>query len=213
MTRAAIPVKKLLVRSHQIWDDQWFLLTAGDFARGRYNTMTVSWGSLGTMWNLPFAQVVVRPSRYTYQFMEESDSFTLSAFPEERRHALDLLGTRSGRDGNKIAEAGLTPMASTRVAAPASPRPTWSWNAGRSTGTISIRAVFSLHRSPPAIPGRTITGSTSERFSPSTEIPIDTPPEEGRLGAGHEATIARAGRAAGIGGAQAFVPPSNAPGD
>ncbi len=118
MTHTPIPFDELLVKTHHLWAKQWLLLTSGDFAEGRYNTMTVGWGSLGTMWGRPFAQVVVRPIRYTYQFMEEHDTFTLCAFPEDCRSALQLLGTKSGRDGDKIAEAGLTPIASTRRAAP-----------------------------------------------------------------------------------------------
>jgi flavin reductase (DIM6/NTAB) family NADH-FMN oxidoreductase RutF len=94
------------------------LLTSGDFAAGHFNTMTVGWGSLGVMWRRPFAQVVVRPTRYTYEFMEQYDTFTLSAFAETYRQALQLLGTKSGRDGDKIAEAGITPIASTLVPAP-----------------------------------------------------------------------------------------------
>ena len=94
------------------------LLTSGDFAAGQFNTMTVGWGSLGVMWRRPFVQVVVRPTRYTYGFMEQYDTFTLCAFPEAYRQALQILGTKSGRDEDKIAEAGLTPIASTLVPAP-----------------------------------------------------------------------------------------------
>jgi flavin reductase (DIM6/NTAB) family NADH-FMN oxidoreductase RutF len=118
MQRQAIDPHALCLSSVSLWERQWLLLTAGDFAAGEYNTMTVAWGSLGCMWNRPFAQVVVRPTRYTYEFMERFDSFTLTAFPEPLRPALQLLGTRSGRDGDKIAKAGLTPIASTAVAAP-----------------------------------------------------------------------------------------------
>jgi len=118
MPREQIPFDQLLVRSHHLWEQQWMLLTSGDLAEGRFNAMTVGWGSLGTMWGLPFAQVVVRPVRYTYEFMEQYDSFTLCAFPKDCRKALQVLGTRSGRDGDKIAETGLTPIASTHIAAP-----------------------------------------------------------------------------------------------
>jgi len=118
MTRKQIPFDEFLVKAHHLWAQQWLLLTAGDFAAGQFNTMTVGWGSLGTMWGKPFAQIVVRPTRYTYEFMERYDTFTLCAFPENHRQALQLLGTKSGRDGDKIAEAGLTPIASTQVAAP-----------------------------------------------------------------------------------------------
>ncbi|MCP4546306.1 MAG: flavin reductase family protein [bacterium] len=118
MKREAISFSDLSVRSHQLWNDQWLLITAGDFASGKFNTMTVAWGSLGTMWNKPFAQIVVRPQRHTYKFTEEFDTFTLTAFGEDQRDALKLLGTKSGRDGDKIAEAGLTPIPSLTVPAP-----------------------------------------------------------------------------------------------
>jgi flavin reductase (DIM6/NTAB) family NADH-FMN oxidoreductase RutF len=113
-----IPIECLVVRSHNLWANQWFLLTAGDFKTGKYNTMTVAWGGFGTMWNKPFAHVVVRPTRYTHEFMEKYDSFTLCAFPEEYRSSVQLCGTRSGRKCDKIKEACLTPFASTKVAAP-----------------------------------------------------------------------------------------------
>ena len=71
------------------------------------------------MWNMPFAQVVVRPTRYTFEFMNRFNSFTLCAFPEKYRYALNLLGTKSGRNSNKIEESGLTPMQSQKVSAPA----------------------------------------------------------------------------------------------
>lgn len=118
MTRKPIAFSDFRVRVHHLWQDRWLLLTSGDFEKGHFNAMTVGWGSLGTMWARPFAQVVVRPTRYTYQFMNQYDTFTLCAFPAEHRPALQLLGTKSGRDGDKIAESGLTPVASTQVAAP-----------------------------------------------------------------------------------------------
>ncbi len=118
MTREMISVDQFVARIHHLWDKQWFLLTSGDFAGGHYNTMTVAWGSIGMMWSKPFVQVVVRPTRYTYEFMEQYSTFTLCAFPHKRRNALSLLGSKSGRDGDKIAQAGLTPIASTQVAAP-----------------------------------------------------------------------------------------------
>jgi flavin reductase (DIM6/NTAB) family NADH-FMN oxidoreductase RutF len=74
---------------------------------------------MGIMWNRPFVQVVVRPTRYTYSFTEEFDSFTLCAFSEEYREALNILGSKSGRDGDKIAASGLTPVASRCIPAPA----------------------------------------------------------------------------------------------
>ncbi len=118
MQRKPIDINQLQNQPHHLFGTQWLLLTAGDYAKNHFNTMTIGWGALGTMWSKPFAFVAVRPSRYTFQFMEEYDTFTLSAFPDQYRDALTLLGTRSGRDGDKIAAAGLTPEPSNVVPAP-----------------------------------------------------------------------------------------------
>ena len=118
MNRQSIPVDELIVRTVPLWGQQWMLFTSGDFTAGDFNTMTVGWGALGRMWSRPLALAVVRPTRYTFEFINRYDTFTLCAFPESCRPALQLLGTRSGRDGDKIAEAGLTPEAAQRVAAP-----------------------------------------------------------------------------------------------
>jgi flavin reductase (DIM6/NTAB) family NADH-FMN oxidoreductase RutF len=118
MTRNPIAFEDLLFKPVANWDGQGMLLTSGDFQAGHFNAMTVGWGSLGVMWGLPFVQVVVRPVRYTYQFMEQYDTFTVCAFSETFAPALDLLGNTSGRDGDKITASGLTPIASMHVAAP-----------------------------------------------------------------------------------------------
>jgi flavin reductase (DIM6/NTAB) family NADH-FMN oxidoreductase RutF len=119
MTIIEIPPMELALRPFHQWDKGWFALTAGDFEARKFNTMTVSWGSLGIMWNRPFAQVVVRPTRFTFGFTEEFDNFTLCAFPESFRKALNILGGQSGRDGDKVAAAGLTPLASQLISSPA----------------------------------------------------------------------------------------------
>ena len=101
-----------------LWANQWFLLTAGDFKTGEFNTMTVAWGSMGVMWSKPFAMVVLRKQRHTLKFIQSYDSFTLTAFPESYKKALSICGSKSGRDSDKIKESGLTPIASTQVDAP-----------------------------------------------------------------------------------------------
>ena len=101
-----------------LWSQRWFLLTSGDYPTGEYNTMTVAWGSLGNVWNMPFAQVFVRYTRFTFEFMEKYATFTLSVLPESYREALNHLGSVSGRDGDKIRETGLTIIPSRYVAAP-----------------------------------------------------------------------------------------------
>ena len=85
---------------------QWMLITAGDAAQA--NTMTASWGGLGILWNKPVSFACVRPTRYTYEFMEREDYYSLSFYDEAYRPALQLCGRVSGRDTDKIAEAGLT---------------------------------------------------------------------------------------------------------
>ena len=108
----------LSVKINDLWLNKWFLITAGNFDKNHFNTMTVAWGSIGIMWNRPFVQAVVRPTRFTYEFTEQYDSFTLCSFPDKYRDALKLLGTKSGRDGDKISEAGLTPIKSELVDSP-----------------------------------------------------------------------------------------------
>jgi flavin reductase (DIM6/NTAB) family NADH-FMN oxidoreductase RutF len=117
MPRKLVPIDSLTLGPIQAFEE-WLLLTAGDLAAGRYNPMTVSWGSLGVMWGRPFVQVVVRPTRHTYGFIEEFDTFTLAAFPPDYRKVLEVLGSKSGRDTDKIKLTGLTPEPSTEVAAP-----------------------------------------------------------------------------------------------
>ena len=87
---------------------QWMLITAGD--KDSFNTMTASWGGLGWLWNKPVAFIFVRPERYTHDFLESGDKVTLSFFPEACRQALQICGTKSGRDCDKVREAGLTPV-------------------------------------------------------------------------------------------------------
>lgn len=87
----------------------WALLTAG--TEDSFNTMTVSWGGVGCLWNRSVATVYVRPSRHTYGFMEREELFTVSFYSGEYRPALALLGKLSGRNTDKVAMSGLTPVA------------------------------------------------------------------------------------------------------
>ena len=89
---------------------EWMLITAG--TPDKFNMMTASWGGLGWLWNKPVAFIFVRPERYTYPFIEENDRLTLTFFghtPEMRR-VVNLCGTVSGRDHDKLRETGLTPL-------------------------------------------------------------------------------------------------------
>ena len=119
MERSKLNIKELTLKPFNVWENEWFLLTAGSLKKNEFNSMTVAWGSIGSMWSKPFAQVVVRPSRYTLEFMDRYDSFTLCRFPKEYKKALAYLGSTSGRDvPDKLHVAGLTPIAVPEVDAP-----------------------------------------------------------------------------------------------
>ena len=83
------------------------LLTAGD--RESCNTMTIGWCQLGRLWSIPVCTVYVRPERYTYQFMESHDYFTVSVLPASHKQTtMQLCGTKSGREVDKVKACGLT---------------------------------------------------------------------------------------------------------
>ncbi len=86
----------------------WMLVTAGN--KTSFNTMTAAWGGLGIMWQKKVIWCVIRPGRYTYEFMEKSSFFTISFFEEQHRDVLTYCGSRSGRNVNKVKETGLSPV-------------------------------------------------------------------------------------------------------
>ena len=86
---------------------EWMLITAGD--EEKHNTMTASWGGVGIMWGMNVATAYIRPQRYTKEFVDAEEMFTLSFFKEDYRKALNLCGSKSGRDMDKVAVTGLTP--------------------------------------------------------------------------------------------------------
>ena len=106
-----ITVEDYLVNAVTIFRDNWGLLTAG--TPEKCNTMTVSWGMLGEVWGVDATMVFVRPQRYTKEFMDANDSFTLSFLPKgkDSKKIHGICGTQSGRDIDKIAATGLTPVA------------------------------------------------------------------------------------------------------
>lgn len=88
--------------------DNWMLITAGD--RQKFNTMTASWGSIGVLWNKNVTTIFVRPQRYTFEFLENNDYYTLSFFGSKYKKELNFCGTHSGRNTDKIKETNLTPL-------------------------------------------------------------------------------------------------------
>ena len=103
-----ISIRELDCNFVKMLSEDWALLTAGKV--DNFNTMTVSWGGVGELWNKDVAFLFVRPQRYTYQFIENNDYFTLSFFGGEYKKELGICGSKSGRDIDKMEATGLTPI-------------------------------------------------------------------------------------------------------
>ena len=86
--------------------DDWAHVSAGD--KTEWNTMTISWGGIGELWGKDVVFAFIRPQRYTKEFMDKSDYFTVGFFEDEFKEALKICGTKSGRGCDKITMAGLT---------------------------------------------------------------------------------------------------------
>ena len=111
-----ISVQELKLNPMTLIGQEWMLITAGNEENG-YNTMTAAWGHLGSIWHMPgqkdpmaTAVAYVRPQRYTKEFVDREDLFTLTFFDENWKKQLGYLGSVSGRDEDKIKKAGLTPV-------------------------------------------------------------------------------------------------------
>lgn len=86
--------------------DDWGLVCAGKI--DHCNGMTVSWGAIGELWGKDVVFAFIRPQRYTKEFIDNEDYFTLSFFDEEYKDALRICGTKSGRDCDKLELAKFT---------------------------------------------------------------------------------------------------------
>lgn len=84
----------------------WTLITAGN--ENGVNTMLASWGGVGLLWGTAVTFIFVRESRYTKKFIDENERFSLTFFTDKHKQGLSLCGTVSGRDCDKITQAGLT---------------------------------------------------------------------------------------------------------
>jgi|YNPMSStandDraft_2_1061718.scaffolds.fasta_scaffold00023_24 flavin reductase (DIM6/NTAB) family NADH-FMN oxidoreductase RutF len=88
--------------------ENWMLVVGG--TKDSYNMMTASWGGFGVVWNEPVAFVLVRPSRYTYEFLLRYSNFSLVFLPPSHRNILEICGAKSGREINKMNLPNLTPF-------------------------------------------------------------------------------------------------------
>ena len=106
---AKTDIKKLTENIPELIGDRWMLISAG--TPQQYNMMTASWGMMGVLWGKPVAEIFIRPSRYTLNFVEQQDTFALCVFPEALKNPVHgVCGSKSGRDVDKQKEAGLTPI-------------------------------------------------------------------------------------------------------
>ncbi|HWP51025.1 MAG TPA: flavin reductase [Clostridia bacterium] len=102
----SIKPEKLQKTPFSLIGQDWMLVTAqkGD----KVNTMTASWGGMGVMWAKNVAFVAIRPGRYTKEFVDSADTFSLTFFEGAYKKEMGYLGSVSGRDEDKIAKSGLT---------------------------------------------------------------------------------------------------------
>lgn len=106
-TLKPIDINSFDCKPFQMIGKDWMLITAEN--QGKVNTMTASWGGLGVIWRRNVAYIFVRESRYTKEFIDNSDTFSLSFFDDEKyRKTLSYLGTVSGRSEDKIAKSALS---------------------------------------------------------------------------------------------------------
>lgn len=108
-----INISELEISTFNLFNKDWALLTSGN--SDSFNTMTVSWGGAGILWNKNVATVYVRKSRYTLEFLDKSDYFSLTFGNSDMHKALAYCGKHSGRDVDKIKETGLTPVTDEKV--------------------------------------------------------------------------------------------------
>ena len=86
----------------------------------KVNSMVIEWGHIGRIWNRPVFVAYVRDSRFTRELLDENPEFTVNIpINGFSRKAFVTCGTRSGRDMDKIREAGLTLVEPESVSVPA----------------------------------------------------------------------------------------------
>lgn len=103
-----INIREIKKNAVTMISDDWMLITAGD--KSGFNTMTASWGGIGELWGKDVVFIFIRPQRYTLEFVEKNDIFSLSFFDGEYKKELTFCGRNSGRDVDKMKETNFTPV-------------------------------------------------------------------------------------------------------
>ncbi|MCM1114345.1 MAG: flavin reductase [Clostridium sp.] len=103
-----IGMTELSCNTVDLFKNRWGLVTAG--TEKGFNMMTVSWGAVGELWGKDMATVYIRPPRYTEEFLNANDYFTVSFYPSEMKNQIHgICGSKSGREVDKAKECALTP--------------------------------------------------------------------------------------------------------
>lgn len=110
-----IPYNQLAADALEVLSKGAFLTTTHN---GKVNTMTIAWGSIGFMWGKPVFMAMVRPSRFSYELLEASQEFSISIPFKNQQAALAICGSKSGRDIDKITEAGLETVPGQKISTP-----------------------------------------------------------------------------------------------
>ena len=94
------------------------LLLTSRGSDGRANSMIIGWGLIGSVWGRPVWTILVRPSRYTYQLIEQTGDFTISVPGPDMEKACKVCGSTSGRNRDKLGQAGLLAVPARKVTSP-----------------------------------------------------------------------------------------------
>ena len=111
-----IDITKENINPFQRIGQDWMLISAE--REGKVNTMTASWGMMGVFWGKNVVTVGIRPQRFTKEFVDAGEFFTLTFFDGERKEEMGYLGKVSGRDEDKFAKADIKWEDATYVDAP-----------------------------------------------------------------------------------------------
>ncbi len=103
-----IDIKSPKFNPFELIGDKWMLITAGK--EDKFNTMTASWGGLGVLFNEPVVFSFIRPQRYTFEFVENNDYFSISFYDKKYKDQLTFCGTKSGKDVDKVKEISFNPI-------------------------------------------------------------------------------------------------------
>ena len=102
-------INKLNINPFEYLGKKWAIVSAGD--SNDCNGMTIAWGSMGVMWFKNVVNIVIRPQRYTKNFIDNNDYFSLSFFDENNRKELQYFGSVSGNSNkNKMKNSKLTTL-------------------------------------------------------------------------------------------------------